>query len=450
MDNLNASIRALRSKDNIEANLKEYLKCSEERIMNYALVNLALHCVSLAEASLEGFSGNEDITEEAGLLALLGEGSCPDTEKIRAARDKNTARMQRLTDDVDIYAVNEYVLNRLEHRFRGDQDPGDDYTDQGMTDELLRFLASKKDEAQNLYTVRLIEQLPVRMTRNRFLEIIAERLTVYRDNDQASFDEIMMLLRSAACLKEADNEELRSLSQALSSLKDADTDEKVYTAAFNSLTEISVSLNGKIDFFQLLQEVLNDLLAVSLTGQYINSVKQKDICLNIVREAAEVLLKTRDSLSMEAINGCGKLEGLPEENIFLFREAQGFRNELMQRYLMNIRSHGFKKDFEVLRQAELLLSGSYFADLEEKENDDLSPEYFNRTVAEFLQAMNEKLSGVSRRYMRSLMARVFTVLPPHFDTQEALETYIYDSLRSCNDIAEKTGCVELLHQIMAE
>ena len=78
--------------------------------------------------------------------------------------------------------------------------------------------------------------------------------------------QIMMLLRSAACLKDADNEELRALSEALSSLKDAETDENIYTAAFNTLSEISVSLNGKIDFFQLMQEVLNDLLAVSLTA----------------------------------------------------------------------------------------------------------------------------------------------------------------------------------------
>ena len=450
MDDLNSVLRALRRKENAEENLNRYADITESRIMNYALVNLALHAVSLAEACMEGFVRGEDLSPSADLLRELSLGNRPDTERIRLLRDENILRMKQLTDDVDIYSVNEYMLNRIEHRFNAPFSLEADYTDQKMTDDLLLFLSHQKDEAQNLYTVRFIEQLPVRMTKNRFLEILSERLTVYKDNDRASFDDIMTTLRSAALLKGAASESLKNLSDALSGTPVDQIDEKSYRTSFNLMTEISAELNEKIDLFQILEEVLNDLFAVALCFDRLDDVRVKEHCLFIIGDAAKVLLNEQDSVSEETFSACENLEGLPEETIFPFKEALGNREDLEDRFLFTMKNEDLDRRFEVLRVCELLLSNSLYAPLEKTADLEMTPAYYRSEVEEFLTSLMERFSGMNRQYQRAVMARVFSVLPPHFTAQEELETYIFDSLAGCRDTAEKLGVIEILQQIMEE
>ena len=450
MDNFNFAVRALKRKENVEQNLKIYLDSTDSRVSCYAFVNLALHAVSLAQAFEDGVFEGEGFRETALLLKALSSGELPDPEAIRALREENISRMQRITDDVDIYTVCEYLVNRLEYRYRKDAGLPEGYSDQAFASELLTFLSNQKDEAQNLYTLRFVEQLPIRMTRNRFLELLSERLTAYRENDRNSFDEIMLLLRSASGINEASDESLRSLNEALSHTPSKEFTEEVYRTSYNLLMEISQELNSGIDSYQLLQEVLNDLLALVLTWHESDDFKYAEHCRIIINGAAEVLLSEADRVSDEAFDACGKLEGLPEVYIYKFREALGFWDDFLQRFLFSIRSHGFLERFENLRQAELLLSNSLFAPLKAQRQPEMTPEYFESTVREFLEKLSAKLSDVSIFYGRAVMARVFSILPPHFASQEELETYLYDSLRSCTDEAEKAGTVDLLKQIMAE
>lgn len=450
MSDFHSIIRSLKSRDHVEENLNAYIQEVKNRAGRFALVDLSLKALALAEILSEKPKQTEALISCGKEMKKLSDGICPDRKVLEELRDDNIRHMQRLTDDVDVYSTNEYLLNRIEHRFK-DTDPlPESYSDQNMVEELLKFISLKSDEEQNLYTAKMIEQLPVRMTRLRFLEVVAQRLSIYRGNDKNSFDEIMMMLRSASLLKETGHPMLSDITTALSETPVKEMNDKVYDSAFNILSEVSSELSGDIDLYQLYQEVLNDLLASAVCFDAVKDLEISEDCRKILSGCADVLLNESDEVSEELYDACTVLEGHPEEYLMQFKETEGFETDVLSRYPREIDNYGLVESIGDIQTLTRLLSNSLYASLAIPENEDLDPAYFNQVTSEYLKAVKDKLDHVTIPYARALMARVFTVLPPHFSSQEELETYIYDSLRSCNDAAEKKGTIELLHQIMEE
>ena len=123
-------------------------------------------------------------------------------EEALSLRKESTQIMELLSAYTDRFTVYEYVLNRLEYRFSGASlEAG--YSDEDMTQEILQKLSSETDQTvRQSMLVSIIEQLPMRMTRKRFFQVLAEGMDAYKGSDKEAVDGQLFMLRTAAMLEE--------------------------------------------------------------------------------------------------------------------------------------------------------------------------------------------------------------------------------------------------------
>lgn len=87
-------------------------------------------------------------------------------------RDGIIEKVQDLTCYVDKFNIYEHALNRVEYRFRDDDYPSG-YSDENITRRLMQFILEDEDNmAINRKISQVIGQLPVRLTKNKFSNVI--------------------------------------------------------------------------------------------------------------------------------------------------------------------------------------------------------------------------------------------------------------------------------------
>ena len=105
-----------------------------------------------------------------------------------------------------------------------------------------------------------------------------------------------------------------------------------------------------------------------------------------------------------------------------------------------------------LRMVSLLLSGSSFVELEEKEEDktEITGEVLEREEQKLFHDLSQMWAGMPKVVVRAIMARMLSNLPVCFNSLPEVEDYIESSLGSCTDPDEKMVSVELIREIMVE
>ena len=131
-----------------------------------SLSRLALNIPTLlyAEDGEEGaaeriFSGLREPVREIA-LAVSGHGEIPAEakEKVFALREENTEKMRQLSVYADRFVIDEYILNRLEHRFDYFALP-EDYSDEAFAGQILEALSAQKDQtARQPLLLAVLEQ----------------------------------------------------------------------------------------------------------------------------------------------------------------------------------------------------------------------------------------------------------------------------------------------------
>ena len=90
-------------------------------------------------------------------------------KKIDGIRNVVMKHMNQLSAYVDIFDIYEYVLNRIEYRFRDSCEI--DIDDDDFARDILRYIFDTEDNnIINAKILDIIGQLPVRMTKQKFLE----------------------------------------------------------------------------------------------------------------------------------------------------------------------------------------------------------------------------------------------------------------------------------------
>ena len=69
MPDFHSVIRALKSRSHVEKNLNAYIGIVKNNAFRFALVDLSLKSLSMAEAWRDSLLGNEDFSEAARLLS---------------------------------------------------------------------------------------------------------------------------------------------------------------------------------------------------------------------------------------------------------------------------------------------------------------------------------------------------------------------------------------------
>lgn len=460
MLNLRSISRDLQKGKRTEENLPLYLKEMDIAYSEFAMVKLSMNyynmCSYLAELHQEpeiqipGVSDAiTDIVKKIFFEDCDNKDLLTDIEKLR---NEIIADMEVITAYVDRLQVIEYILNRAEFHFK-DSDFSQEYYDEGFERDIVRYILSDKDNpAINARIMEMVGQLPMRLSKNKFFELMSNAFSLYKDTDDGSFDDYVYMLRTSGTIHKPAGfstrfpnlyKDYRALEKAEYQTIDQRTFDKL-SAKFTRSTEFATKMS---DILVLFQEIVNDIYTVLLTEQYtMTDTAELDKYKLILSESFGILEgKTDDSAVLKAFEG---LEGKQERIDTEIMACNYSADDIVSKYSEEITRLGLNKDYDNLRKVNLLQSGSTFVDLNKKENSvKATPGYIDKTYKNLVTSFSELFESHERLYNRAVMASVIVNFPVFFESFDDVKKYIHVSLTQCSDDAEKKACVELFQMM---
>lgn len=276
-----------RDKD-LDTKLPEYAELLGRQYNCYATVKGSMNYYTMKEVCDEQDDKNTDVCKYFALLTGLldrhlvkREAVDEDSmEAIAQLRSNVEYKMHILTAYTDAYEIYEYVLNRVEAAVRDEVVPVDA---KGLSEKMFDYVFAENDTVViNSKLQLLMAQLPVRMTKNKFYDIINSTLNIYEEGETTSVDEFVDMLRSAVLLKKPKGFETEYpfLYHVYTDLAEAD-----YAALtlpeFEDLTkrlnQAATIINNEVSAFMLLQEVINDVYTILLTIDAAYEKNEEDV-----------------------------------------------------------------------------------------------------------------------------------------------------------------------------
>lgn len=381
---------------------------------------------------------------------LFGEGDLPGLKDLRQKAINETDIITSYTDCFQVY---EHVLNRVEQRYAPDREKKALPEDRVLTGEIMGFLAGCKDSAMVNERIQMImEQLPIRFTKTKFFSMVQSGLSIYQGSPKSSLDAMMYVLRTESMIQLPENMEEghEELFGILSMLKEADyksLEKEEFKRLSDGLALASQELLEASGEMMLHMDLINDLYVLHLAGK------------DGVMEAKE-----RQNLKEILSTVWKKLEeedySIPEDQVEeMLVQLEGRQERYYERWLRcdpaafkEFSQGPAEETYHRLRMVGLLLSGSSFVELDEKDEDktELTEAELEREEQKFFQDLTSLWTGMPKIVVRATMARILSNLPVCFNSLPEVENYIENSLGSCTDPDEKAVSIDLIREIMVD
>lgn len=417
----------------------------------YAMVRLALNLFlyfeELPAEYEEGMGHQREL--DARFMELLGWYLDGEYDRILEELDEFRRQIRQEMETVvaysDAFQIYEYVWKRLERRFDKDIPPLE-MDEEALVGRLMHYLSQAGDAAvMNQRVQEILQQLPVRYTRQKYFGIVHDALTTYVDGDHAGLEEIMYLLRSGSMIEYSRRKGhgYESLDRRMEQLKGISFKELTgegYQSARQETMEAGEMLTALLEYCSNLGEMANDLYILCLAGP------------EAVRDAA------KERAVHEILSGIRTLyeqnsRKIPEELFAYLPELEGIQEEYYERYQqLSFRQEEASEEDETDRLAarvELLMSSSIFFEMEgEQKRGSVTREEMEAEAAAFFADLKSTFASCQKPVMRAIMAITLSYLPIHFQSAGELQNHIRNSLSCCTDSAEKETCMKLLQLMM--
>ena len=436
----------------VEFHLPCYLKNLAGVYYRMANYNLAMQYTSFTEGVTEG---DVELSEQAKVYAgmikqavdTLANGETVTSEElleqIGTVRRELTTAMQVLTAYTDRLYLHEYVLQRLAPGMEGTVEEIDS---NGALEEISSFLFFDEEQEGLLARVSaVISELPVRMTKAKFMEWVNNTASVYKEADSETLDRVFYMLYSASGLYEPEGMELfPECKTALAKLNGLDyrsLTEAQYREAKDVLEEITRFITSVSETYFSLTEITNSLLTVLFTEGYVMpaDVEATKGCRDIYR----MLSEGKDFTEPELVEAFETFEGIPEQiEEFLFTEEAYFDELTVEDKLLEAMLQ--KVLYTRVAYARRLHTTSIFVTLQEEEVKETS---FEAMLEAFCVAVTKQLEEGQRALNRAVMARVIQNLPLPFTRKSDIQKYVLASLENCHDMSEKTAAIRAIREL---
>ena len=482
-------IRELNRNRNVEELLPEYVKQSRNYYGSHACFKLAL----------EYFMFFENISEEAGPLSgdeekilkdinsiidrffhgAPGSEECKGlAEELLALRKEITGRMQVISAYVDCFSVYEYILNRIEYRFAEMDDEILD--DIQFTEDVVQFIFSSKDNAAINEKVRFITgQLPMRMLRSKYFDIIKESVSIYKGNELSSLEGFEYMFRTNAMLYKDENMDIyfTEFKESLDKLKKADfenIDRKQYKV-YNDIEEDSTYELLKLsDLYILFGEITNLAYTVIAAAAYTEEAdrvqdKSLGVAATVIKGINELFTGNRTDiwelagepfeLEKDMLSWLSELldelTGKQETISEILDMSEATLGQITEVHSGAIDSLGLTEDFDLLLRFSLLNSNSTFAELGigtegSADSVEVTQQMADEMAGKLISEVKELFKGSSRILRRAIMANTLEKIPVFFNTPQEVADYISVSLLQCDDEAEKYASKKIIMDEMEE
>ena len=447
-----------------EEALITYQKILASLFSEYATIKLSMNLFTLYEMSEEidldrrdEIEGYIDIINTAIRGAYIDGNTDGCIKDVSEIRDTITERMKILTAYTDALEIYEYILNRKEPEILGTVDESID-TDQ-LANSMYEYVFSDKDKMLiNTRIQDFIAQLPVRMARNRFFDIISNSLYIYKGGEKKSAQDFAQTIRDGALINMPEHldEYYPRVYEIYTALKSADMNELTkdgYDDLKSQLDEAAGLIQASVTDYLMLTEIINDILIVLYTYEYADEnsyTKQYKAAADILKE-----LVTADDIYAASENFDQlfvELEGAQERAYEELAFADSYLEDLSSTYSDMYDSQSIRDRFENLQKADMLTSSSLFMDIEDREftviNEEADESFIESLKEGLIEDFKKAFTDMNKQEKRSVMAKVLSLMPVFFNSQQEILDYFSYALSSCSDKSELTACRDIINDMM--
>ena len=406
-----------------------------------------------------------DIIANYVLNIIVDDGREQAIAKIDSLRNNVYNVVEVLTCYADIFARYEYVINRCEYLFN-EIKTNSKYTDEDFTREVMQYIFSEEDNAVvNSRICEIISELPLRMTKNKFFELLDGGMSVYKDTDKITIDDFIYSVETSAMLKMPENmEHYTELFEIYNEIKAIDyknITEKEYRDTAEKLNFAADYIERATDIFMILQGLINKAYVMVIAAPYVDTEdKEVKNSVDMIRNINENFYNDEFiTLEEKITDNFIFLEGVPEKIQNIIQSAEYVLDDVKKDKLDIVKNIMADKIYLGLFLCEKLLSDSLFINLsaeynifEEKtvdKNDETDiTEYLREKQDKLITELTEFFNSNQKIVNKSVMSLVLSKLPVFFNNITEVQDYIYNSLNNCTNKAEKAACIEIINGLM--
>lgn len=458
--------REIKAGRNMEENLSAFLNGFASTNYVYASMQFAMHYYDIYEADKDG---DLSLSEDAnGILTeintIIKENILSDFDGIKrenAVKRLNILRndisfvMEKLTFYADHFLLYEYVLKRMSMNYSDEIFPVDNEL---AAAEVMRYIFDGSDSPEINRKIReALYVLPVRMTKNKFYDLVSDSVSMYNGSKQQDVLNYIFRIRSAAALNNdpIKNEEISRLLEMFAAADYRDLKEEEYNNLQQELERITTYIADETDCYYTMQELLNSLYAVLLNLPYVSSNEQafirrlKPLVLAVFEGFEAKCINIKKDIPLELIDLFELTEGKIEQYAESIKNQQDLLDEIEVNHKEKVYSLMLRSLLESLLLTKKLISNSLFIDFDEDKNTLTADRNFiEKKASELIEELSKRLETQQKAVNKAMIASVLKELPVLFKNREAVVDYIKNSLSGCHDMAEKAVTMQLIRELI--
>ena len=467
-------IKELERNINLEVNLPKYgeymmdlynKRASVEFAMDYYTFQGMMQDTSDKSGYLSDFTRRfNDIVENYVINVKVDKEREEGIKCINALRDEVFKIVEILTSYADIFSRYEYVSNRCEYLYKEFEEIPN-YTDEDFTREVMQYIFADEDNsAINAKISEIIAELPFRMTKNKFLELLSDGLNVYSKTDKETIDDFVYILRTSGMISIPDGiekfEELYEIYNEISKTDFSKIDIDTFKALEDKLRYSADFIENETNIYMMLQGLINKAYVMILAMPYVDRQdKEVECSFAIIAELNKSFYDDEYiTLEEEITDKFIFLEGVPEK-LQITIQSSGFElDDVRNNHLSLVESLMLKEMYLGLFVSTNLLEDSLFIDLTDALNtfeiqnelvNDLDVEkYLSEKRDELTKEFMEFFGNNNKQLNRAVMALIISKLPVFFNNISEIQDYVYNSLSNCTNKAEKYASIEIVKSLM--
>lgn len=459
---------------NLEMNLPEYANYLMELYNKRAAVEFAMDYYTFQGMMADNMGKEDYLTELTGQFddiiktyvveVCVNEKREEGIKKIDALRNQVYKVVEVLAAYADIFSRYEYVTNRCEYLFR---EPVADktYTDEDFTREIMQYIFSEEENAViNSKICEIIAELPLRLTKNKFFELLSDGLSVYSGTDKETIDDFIYVLQSSSMLTIPEGLEkyavLREIYDYVKDLNYAEITEEQFHNAEDRLRYAADYIEQETNILMMLQGLINKAYVMIIAAPYVERSQGETDCAMKIIEEVEKNFFNSEYLTLEddITDKFVFLEGVPEDLQNIIQSVEYVLDTVKNNHLGIVKNIMADNIYQGLFVCENLLTDSLFIDLsdtltifdekkEKEESFDIT-EYLNSKREELMEELMTFFKNNQKQVNRSVMALIISRLPVFFNNITEVQDYVYNSLSNCTNKAEKQASIEIIKCIM--
>ncbi len=464
MKNLNSIANEITKGKNLDENIIKFGNSLATLYGGFAYIKLSMNYYTLAGMCAEcNFDKNgsmgrlKQMTQQVAALVdkTVRDGGFADCTEIDSIRNEIIREMELVTGIVDHLRIYEYILNRVEYRF--DESGFDaDYYNNGLTNDLMHYILSDKDNVViNGKIAEVVTQLPMRLTKNSFLEHVKDAFSLYKGAYVSTVRDFVYNLSTVAMLPKLEgvDTEFEQVAAILRELDGADYKNITadgYRRLSQLLTVASTDMENAADIYLMLAMVVNDLYTVLLTkGNAFEDVEEVVNAKKVLRQISESIKAGNEPADDEMMDIFAGFEGKQEKLAMSVDSCDYVVEYVLGNCTGQLEETGMAAVYVALKNVLKLQSGSTFVSLTDGESSEvITDEAVEAEYNKFSLAITEAFKEHTQPVNRAIMANVLGQLPVFFNSVDEIQGYINVSLMQCSDVAERKACVEIMNMIM--